>query len=218
MTASKTSFESQASGVVGGWGPGPTGLSGFGPGCWIIVRISSHHIDAQICQELLNRHLVLTIERLDAIDIIPGQNKGVRVAVCVNGVHESTRISRMRQSQGVTKLMGSHQEQDITCSRKDTVTDLSMLLLLRNMPNIQWQITQDTNPSVSGKWRSRHHQNEHLLQCRWMERRHEPVCHQGHQRGNNHHVLSEQIDVRWFKTCSCRQWNEWKSGFSEKQL
>lgn len=57
--------------------------------------------------------LVLTIEGLDAVDIIPGQDEGVRVSVIVHRVHESTGIIRVSQAQGVAKLMGGHHEEDV---------------------------------------------------------------------------------------------------------
>lgn len=62
-----------------------------------------------------------TIERLDAPDIVLGQDEGVGVAVGVDGEHECTRIAGVGQAQGVSKLMGSHQEQDVACTSKDRV-------------------------------------------------------------------------------------------------
>lgn len=70
-----------------------------------------------LCKQVMIIHAicqwVLTIERLDAIDIILGQNEGVRVGVWVHRVHESTRVIGVRQAQGVAKLMGSHEEEDV---------------------------------------------------------------------------------------------------------
>lgn len=62
--------------------------------------------------------LALTIEGLDAVNIISGQNKGVRVSVAVHRVHESTRVIRVGQAQGMSELMGSHYEEDVSCSKK----------------------------------------------------------------------------------------------------
>lgn len=60
----------------------------------------------------------LTIEGLDAIDIISGQNKGFRFFVAVHWVHECARVLRVGQAQGMAELVGSHQEEDISCNRK----------------------------------------------------------------------------------------------------
>lgn len=87
----------------------------------------------------VSSQLVLTIERLDAIDIILGQNEIVRVTVCVHRIHESTRIIRVRQAQGVAKLMGSHYEENIAYSRKiqkDSYSSEISYTLVSKMMNI----------------------------------------------------------------------------------
>lgn len=55
---------------------------------------------------------MLTVERLNAFDIICRQNKCLWVSVAVRRVHERTGVVGVRQAQRVTKLMGSHQEQN----------------------------------------------------------------------------------------------------------
>ena len=102
---------------------------------WILIRVWTwwlNKVRVTLCSGVLQRfrlsaicanrqlwisQIVPTIERLDAVDIIPGQDIGVRVSVWVHRVHESTRICRVRQAQGVAKLMGSYHEQDETYSR-----------------------------------------------------------------------------------------------------
>ena len=56
--------------------------------------------------------VILTIEGLDAVDIITGQNVGVGVSVSlVDWVHQSAHVVGVGQAHGVTELMGSHHEQ-----------------------------------------------------------------------------------------------------------
>lgn len=105
LTASRTSSESQASGVVGG--PGPTGPLGLGP----------KQVKVRVCGRksgLIASTSTFTIEGLDASDVVRGEDKGVGVAVGVHGEHERARIAGVGQAQGVSELMGSHQEQDVT--------------------------------------------------------------------------------------------------------
>lgn len=58
---------------------------------------------------------MLTIERLNPSDVITGQRETIRISKAVCGKHQSARNVRMRKTQRVTKLMGSHQEQDKSC-------------------------------------------------------------------------------------------------------
>lgn len=67
---------------------------------------------------MISSQLELTIEGLDAVDIISGQNKGFRFGVAVHRVHESARVLRVGQAQGMAELVGSHQEEDVSYSRK----------------------------------------------------------------------------------------------------
>ncbi len=55
-----------------------------------------------------------SIEWLNSCDVIIGQRKNIWISKAVCGKHQSPTNSGMRQTQGVTKLMGSHQEQNIT--------------------------------------------------------------------------------------------------------
>lgn len=63
---------------------------------------------------------IRTIQRLDASDVVSGQDKGFGVSVRVNGVHESTGVIRVRQTQRVAELVSRHHEKHITCSPRDS--------------------------------------------------------------------------------------------------
>lgn len=80
-------------------------------------------------QAILKLLPVLTIERLDAIDVIARQNEGVRVFVAVHGVHESAGVIRVGQTQGVAKFMGCNHEEDITCDGSPRNYRLVVVLL-----------------------------------------------------------------------------------------
>lgn len=54
----------------------------------------------------------LTVELLDAFDVIIWKPKVFGISV--NGGHQCSRVLRVLQAKGMTKLMGCHQEQTVT--------------------------------------------------------------------------------------------------------
>lgn len=53
----------------------------------------------------------LTVELLDALDVIMGKSEVLGESV--NGCHQCSRVLGVLQAKGVTKLMGCHQEQTV---------------------------------------------------------------------------------------------------------
>lgn len=129
VAASRTSSESQASGVVGGVTPGSTGPSGLGPG-HTSMKLATQNVNS--CPaELFDQSSTFTVKRLNPSDVVLGEGKSVRVAVGVHREHEGTRIFGVRQAQGVSELMGRHQEQDVTCLSKDRLRGPPHLLTVQ---------------------------------------------------------------------------------------
>lgn len=58
----------------------------------------------------------LTIEILNAFDVVRMQGEVFHIAV--HGVHESLSYVGVIQAEGMSKLMGCHQEQTVTWSKK----------------------------------------------------------------------------------------------------
>ena len=84
------------------------------------------------CHGFQFHELILTIEGLDAVDIITGQNVGVGVAVSlVDWVHQSAHVVGVGQTHGVTELMGSHHEQVVPCI--DKIQHYRLALAVKNV-------------------------------------------------------------------------------------